>query len=61
MNLALAAGLGLGGTECYPGVFAPIGGFLDSTPVVDGRVRLTDHPGIGVEEKADLWKALADL
>lgn len=61
LNLALAAGLGLGGTECYPGVFAPIGGFLDSTPVVAGRVRMTDHPGIGVEEKADLWKALADL
>lgn len=61
LNLALAAGLGLGGTECYPGVFAPIGGFLDDTPVIDGRVEMTDLPGIGVEEKADLWSHLKDL
>ncbi|HEY8454805.1 MAG TPA: enolase C-terminal domain-like protein [Actinopolymorphaceae bacterium] len=58
LNLALAAGLGLGGTECYPGVFKPIGGFLDSTPVEDGRVRMADYPGIGVEEKSDLWEHL---
>ena len=61
LNLALAAGLGLGGTECYPGVFAPIGGFLDDTPVVDGRVELTDVPGIGVEHKSDLWEFFAEL
>lgn len=61
LNLALAAGLGLGGTECYPGVFAPIGGFIDDTPVVDGRVEMTDLPGIGVEAKADLWSHLKDL
>lgn len=58
LNLALAAGLGLGGTECYPGVFKPIGGFLDDTPVDNGHVRMLDYPGIGVEEKADLWEHL---
>ena len=31
--LNLAAGLGLGGNETYPEVFAPFGGFADSTPI----------------------------
>lgn len=61
LNLALAAGLGLGGTECYPGVFAPIGGFLEASDVVDGRVAMTDALGIGVEHKADLWTAFSAL
>jgi len=61
LNLALAAGLGLGGTECYPGVFKPIGGFLDETPVERGRVRMLDHPGIGVEAKSDLWTHLQTI
>jgi D(-)-tartrate dehydratase len=61
LNLALAAGLGLGGTECYPGVFTPIGGFLDETPSECGRVRMLTCPGIGVEEKSDLWSVLRDI
>lgn len=61
LNLALAAGLGLGGTECYPGVFAPIGGFLDATEVTDGRVAMTSAPGVGIEHKATLWEAFAPL
>ena len=52
--LHIAAGLGLGGNESYPGVFAPFGGFADNTPVVNGFVRPTETPGIGFEEKADL-------
>jgi len=61
LNLALAAGLGLGGTECYPGVFGPIGGFIDDTPVIDGHVAMGSHPGIGVEYKQDLWELFATL
>ncbi len=61
LNLALVAGLGLGGTECYPGVFGPIGGFLDDTPVVDGHVAMGSYPGIGVEHKRDLWELFATL
>lgn len=61
LNLALVAGLGLGGTECYPGVFGPIGGFLDDTPVLDGHVAMGTYPGIGVEHKADLWQQFATL
>ena len=52
--LHIAAGLGLGGNESYPGVFTPFGGFADSTPIRDGFVRPTESPGIGFEEKADL-------
>jgi L-alanine-DL-glutamate epimerase-like enolase superfamily enzyme len=54
--LHIAAGLGLGGNESYPGVFQPFGGFADDVPVVDGRVRLPDAPGIGIERKADLFR-----
>jgi L-alanine-DL-glutamate epimerase-like enolase superfamily enzyme len=52
--LHIAAGLGLGGNESYPGVFQPFGGFADSTPVHDGRVEPTKCPGIGFEEKSGL-------
>jgi L-alanine-DL-glutamate epimerase-like enolase superfamily enzyme len=55
--LHIAAGLGLAGNESYPSVFAPFGGFADKTPVENSRIRLTDCPGIGFEEKA----ALIDL
>jgi L-alanine-DL-glutamate epimerase-like enolase superfamily enzyme len=58
--LNIAAGLGLGGNESYPDVFAPFGGFADGTPVEDGQVALPDAPGIGFEEKSDLWALLCD-
>lgn len=54
MSLNIAAGLGLGGNESYPDVFAPFGGFADDTPVVDGHVGLPDAPGIGFERKSAL-------
>lgn len=53
-NLAIAAAFGLGGCESYPAVFAPFGGFADTTPVEDGKVRLPDVPGLGIEAKGDL-------
>jgi D(-)-tartrate dehydratase len=56
-NLAVAAAFGLGGCESYPQVFEPFGGFADDAPVENGRVRLPETPGIGVEGKA----ALRDL
>jgi D(-)-tartrate dehydratase len=52
--LHIAAGLGLGGNESYPGVFQPFGGFADTTPVREGRVRPSQCPGIGFEEKSEL-------
>lgn len=52
--LNIAAGLKLGGNESYPHVFAPFGGFADSTPVEQGLVTLPDTPGIGFEDKRAL-------
>ena len=61
MSLNMAAGLGLGGNESYPGVFQPFGGFADGIAVVDGYVGLPQSPGIGFEEKANLWAVMQDL
>jgi L-alanine-DL-glutamate epimerase-like enolase superfamily enzyme len=59
--LAIAAGLGLGGNESYPGVFEPFGGFADDTPIVDGHVAPCEVPGIGVERNAGLYAVLREL
>ncbi len=59
--LNIAVGLGLGGNESYPEVFAPFGGFADSTPVGNSRIRMPDVPGIGFEAKNDLYTVLKDL
>lgn len=61
MSLNIAAGLGLGGNESYPGVFEPFGGFADGYPVENGYVRLPDTPGVGFEAKSDLIKVLQSL
>lgn len=58
LSLNIAAGLKLGGNESYPEVFAPFGGFADSTRVENGRIALPDAPGIGFEEKAALIACL---
>ena len=55
LGLALAAGLQLGGTETYPLVFQPFGGFGDGVAVVDGQVAPPKIPGIGVESKSELY------
>jgi L-alanine-DL-glutamate epimerase-like enolase superfamily enzyme len=59
--LNIAVGLGLGGNESYPEVFAPFGGFADKTPVVDGRVQMPDTPGIGFEKKKELYAVMKKL
>ncbi len=61
MALNLAAGLGLGGNESYPGVFQPFGGFADTIPVESGYVRPSEAPGIGFEEKAALYKVFRSI
>jgi D(-)-tartrate dehydratase len=61
MSLNIAAGLGLGGNESYPGVFQPFGGFADGIPVENGRVRLPQIPGVGFEAKASLYRTLSTL
>jgi D(-)-tartrate dehydratase len=61
MSLNIAAGLGLGGNESYPGVFQPFGGFADDTPIENGFVRLPDTPGIGFERKPALLSVMRAL
>ncbi|HUG15750.1 MAG TPA: hypothetical protein VMM78_12135, partial [Thermomicrobiales bacterium] len=61
MALSMAAGLGLGGNESYPGVFQPFGGFADDTPVEDSLIGLPDVPGVGFERKAALYEVMRAL
>lgn len=61
LSLNIAAGLGLGGNESYPGIFQPFGGFADGVPVENGYVRLPETPGIGFEAKADLYKLMKSV
>jgi L-alanine-DL-glutamate epimerase-like enolase superfamily enzyme len=60
-SLHIAAALKLGGNESYPGEFFPTGGFADSTVVRNSQVPLTESPGIGFEEKAELYKVFRQL
>jgi L-alanine-DL-glutamate epimerase-like enolase superfamily enzyme len=59
--LNIAVGLGLGGNESYPDVFAPFGGFADNVPVEDSRVAMPDIPGIGFEAKNNLYAVMKPL
>lgn len=61
VGLHLAAALGLGGSEAYPGVFEPFGGFGRRVEVGSGAVVIPDLPGFGFEEKPELQPLLARL
>ena len=50
----IVVGLGLGGSEAYPGVFAPVGGYAEECVVGGGGVTPGASPGFGLEAKADL-------
>jgi D(-)-tartrate dehydratase len=60
-SLHIAAALGLGGNESYPGEFQPTGGFADGAVVEDSYVGLTEDPGIGLERKAAFYEVLRTL
>lgn len=55
MGLHMAIGLGLGGTESYPGVFRPYGGFADAAEIVNGLIKPPQEPGLGIEAKSELF------
>ncbi len=61
MSLAIAAGFGLGGAESYPGVFGDFGGFADDARVQNGKIALSDRPGIGFEGQARLYLIMREL
>ena len=60
MSLHIAAGLGLGGNESYPGVFQPFGGFSDELDVEQSFVNLPSEPGLGLENKANFRAMLME-
>lgn len=60
-NLHVAIGLGLGGTEAYPGVFAPFGGFGDAVRIENGEAAAPDLPGIGWDTKPELHRIFQEL
>jgi D(-)-tartrate dehydratase len=61
MSLNIAAGLGLGGNESYPGIFQPFGGFADGIAVEDSYVKLPEIPGVGFEAKSKLFRVMKAL
>jgi len=61
MSLAIAAGLGLGGAESYPGVFGVFAGFADDAVIENGYISLSDRPGVGFEGQAALYTVMKDL
>ena len=61
LTLHLAAALHLGGNESYPGVFQPIGGFGDHCVIDSGSVAPGEEPGIGIEDKSELYGMCRDL
>jgi L-alanine-DL-glutamate epimerase-like enolase superfamily enzyme len=61
MSLHIAAGLGLGGNESYPGIFQPFGGFADGIAVEDSYVKLPEIPGVGFEAKSELFRVMKAL
>src|SRR5690606_24877365 len=60
MALQVVAGFGLGGSEVYPGIFQPMGGYGNTTQVVDGMVNVPDAPGFGFECKPELISLFAN-
>lgn len=61
INLHIVAGMGLGGCESYPGVFAPFGGYSEACALSDGTISPTDAPGFGLEQKTGLGELIDDL
>ncbi len=61
LNLHTVVGLGLGACEAYPGVFQPFGGYPSQCRIQNARVRPSDAPGFGLEQKAELAPLIEKL
>lgn len=59
--LHVVVGLGLGGSEAYPGVFAPVGGYAPDCTLEGGGIAPGPLPGFGLEAKPDLAPHIAAL
>jgi L-alanine-DL-glutamate epimerase-like enolase superfamily enzyme len=61
INLHSVIGLGLGACAAYPGVFQPFGGYFKQCQIKNARVRPSDAPGFGLEEKPELSPLIETL
>ena len=61
INLHTVVGLGLGACEAYPGVFQPFGGYSKKVQIRNARVRPSDAPGFGLEQKPELAPSIEQL
>jgi L-alanine-DL-glutamate epimerase-like enolase superfamily enzyme len=61
MTLAIVAGFGLGGCEAYPDTFGVFAGFADDSKVTDGKINLSDRPGIGFEGQNALYDVMRKI
>lgn len=61
INLHTVVGLGLGACEAYPGVFQPFGGYSAHCQIRNARVRPSDAPGFGLEQKPELGPLIERL
>ena len=61
MTLAIVAGFGLGGCEAYPDVFGAFAGFNDDATLIDGKISLSDRPGIGFEGQNELYQLMKTI
>jgi len=61
MTLAIVAGFGLGGCEAYPGTFGVFAGFADDSRVANGKINLSERPGIGFEGQNALYEIMRNI
>lgn len=61
INLHIVTALGLGGCEAYPGVFQPFGGYSPQCKLTNGRIRPSDAPGFGLEQKQELAPLITNM
>jgi hypothetical protein len=61
MTLAIVAGFGLGGCEAYPDTFGVFAGFADDSQVINGKINLSDRPGIGFEGQNALYDVMRKI
>ena len=61
INLHTVVGLNLGACEAYPGVFQPFGGYSKQCEIRNARVRPSDAPGFGLEQKPELAPLIEKL
>jgi L-alanine-DL-glutamate epimerase-like enolase superfamily enzyme len=61
MTLAIVAGFGLGGCEAYPDTFGVFAGFADDSQVTNGKINLSERPGIGFEGQNALYDVMKKI